>query len=68
MKSDNQLKIKRWKTGLKQYELASLMECSSPYLSLVENNRIDPPIEFKLKVARILNEKIEEVFPANSPV
>jgi DNA-binding XRE family transcriptional regulator len=63
---ENQLKIKRWKTGIKQYELASLLQCSSPYLSMVENNRVDPPLEFKLKVARLLKVSLEELFPIQS--
>ena len=60
---ENQLKIKRWQTGIKQYEFATLLKCSSPYLSMVENHRIDPPLEFKLKAARLLNVTLDELFP-----
>ncbi len=59
----NYLKIKRWEAGLKQYELASLLMCSSPYLSMVENMRLDPPEEFKKKAASILKVPVDEIFP-----
>lgn len=59
----NLLKVKRWEAGMKQYELAIKLSCSAPYLSLVENGRVDPSDEFKAKVAATLNLKVEELFP-----
>ncbi len=61
----NRLKIKRWESGIKQYELAILLGCSSTYLSMVENGRIEPTELFKQKVAEIFNTTVEELF---SPV
>jgi len=61
----NQLKIKRWEAGLKQYELAFLLGCSSTYLSMVENNRIEATMDFKRKVAEIFNVRIDEIFHEN---
>ncbi len=61
----NQLKIKRWEAGLKQYELAFLLGCSSTYLSMVENNRIEATVHFKRKVAEIFNVRIDEIFHEN---
>ncbi|HPG38505.1 MAG TPA: helix-turn-helix transcriptional regulator [bacterium] len=61
----NQLKIKRWEAGLKQYELAFLLGCSSTYLSMVENNRLEATSDFKRKVADIFNVHIEEIFHEN---
>lgn len=58
----NVLKIKRWEAGLKQYELAFLLGCSSTYLSLVENNRIEATNEFKKKAAEIFSVPVEEIF------
>ena len=57
------LKVKRWDAGIKQYELAIKLRCSAPYLSLVENGRVDPPKEFKALAAQILKARIEEIFP-----
>ena len=48
--------------GLKQYELAFLLGCSSTYLSLVENGRIEATTEFKKKAAEIFNIDVEELF------
>jgi len=60
----NVLKIKRWEAGLKQYELAFLLGCSSTYLSLVENNRIEATAEFKKKAAELFNVPVDEIFMA----
>ena len=48
---------------MKQYELAFKLRCSAPYLSLVENGRIDPSGEFKTLAAQIFKTNIEEIFP-----
>ncbi len=58
----NLLKIKRWERGIKQYELAILLGCSSTYLSMVENGRVEPTENFKLKVAEIFNTPVEQLF------
>lgn len=59
----NLLKIKRWEAGIKQYELANKLQCSAPYLSMVENGRLEPPEEFKERVAAIFNLTVDELFP-----
>lgn len=59
----NLLKIKRWQAGLKQYELATMLKRSAPYLSMVENYRLEPPEDFKRKVAEALKLHVEEIFP-----
>jgi len=59
----NLLKLMRWEVGMKQYELAIKLRCSAPYLSLVENGRIEPPDEFKTLAAQVFNTNVEEVFP-----
>ncbi len=61
----NILKIKRWERGIKQYELAILLGCSSTYLSMVENGRIQPSQNFKEKVSEIFNLEIEDIFQPN---
>lgn len=62
----NVLKIKRWERGIKQYELAILLGCSSTYLSMVENGRIDPSEKFKERVAEIFNLASEQIFQPRS--
>lgn len=61
----NLLKIKRWEAGLKQYELANQLGCSAPYLSMVENGRMQPPQEFMEKAAEVLQIEISKLFPEN---
>ena len=58
----NLVKIKRWEAGLKQYELAFLLGCSAPYLSMVENNRVEATDEFKQKAAELFGMDTEELF------
>ncbi|MDZ7723098.1 MAG: helix-turn-helix transcriptional regulator [candidate division KSB1 bacterium] len=58
----NLLKVKRWEAGIKQYELAMLLGCSSTYLSMVENGRIEPTEKFKLKVARVFDVPESDIF------
>ena len=58
----NLLKIKRWEHGIKQYELAILLGCSSTYLSMVENGRVEPTDKFKNKVAEIFNAPVDFCF------
>lgn len=59
----NMLKIKRWQAGLKQYELAEILDCSPPYLSMIETGRVEAPEEFKRKVADVFDTTVEEIFP-----
>ncbi len=59
----NQLKIQRQEAGLKQYELAFLLGCSATYLSMVENNRVQPNADFKRKAAEIFGVAVAELFP-----
>lgn len=57
------LRIKRWQAGLKQYELAEILQCSPPYLSMVENGRVEATENFKCKAASALNTTVEDLFP-----
>lgn len=59
----NLLKLRRWEKGIKQYELAIQLQCSAPYLSMVESGRLEPPQEFKEKVAAFFKMPVAEIFP-----
>jgi len=58
----NLIKVKRWEAGLKQYELAFLLGCSAPYLSMVENNRVDATEDFKHKAAELFGMAMDDLF------
>ena len=62
----NLLRLHRWQSGVKQYELANQLGCSAPYLSMVENGRIDPPKWFREKAAALLDLEVTALFPKNS--
>jgi transcriptional regulator with XRE-family HTH domain len=59
----NLLRIKRWQAGLKQYELAEILQCSPPYLSMVENGRVEATDDFKRRAAVALKTTVEDLFP-----
>lgn len=59
----NLLRIKRWQAGLKQYELAEMLQCSPPYLSMVENGRVEATDDFKRRAALALKTTVEDLFP-----
>ncbi len=65
VRARNLLKVRRWEAGLKQYELAYLLGCSAPYLSMVENNRVEPTEEFKRRAASIFEVPVSELFPGD---
>lgn len=56
------LKIARHKQGLRQFQLASLLEISENKLSQFETGRQEPTIAQKVKLAEILNVKVEDIF------
>jgi len=64
----NLLRIKRWQAGLKQYELAEMLDCSPPYLSMVENGRVEATADFKKKAANALKSTVEELFPDKAQI
>lgn len=62
----NQVRIKRWEQGLKQYQLASRVNVPPPVISLIENGHLDPDDKLKFKIAKALDCKsVEEIFPEN---
>lgn len=65
VRTKNLLKVRRWEAGLKQYELAYMLGCSAPYLSMVENNRVEPTEEFKRRAASIFEVPVAELFPGD---
>ncbi|MBC7188556.1 MAG: helix-turn-helix transcriptional regulator [Calditrichaeota bacterium] len=65
VRAKNLLKVRRWEAGLKQYELAYMLGCSAPYLSMVENNRVEPTEEFKRRAASIFEVPVSELFPGD---
>jgi predicted transcriptional regulator len=59
------MKEKRFFSGLSQWELALGTARSQTYISLIERGFVCPSDRDKLKIAKILKCKPEEVFPSD---
>ncbi len=58
----NRLEEIRRERGVKQEELASVLEVSRQTISSLENGRYNPSIVLAFKIARYFNMSIEEIF------
>ena len=48
--------------GYTQTQLAKDAKISRPYLSNVENDKVEPTAKIMFRIAKVLNEKIEVIF------
>lgn len=58
----NRLEELRKERGLKQEELAEILEVSRQTIGSLENGRYNPSIVLAFKIARYFNMSIEEIF------
>ncbi len=58
----NRLEILRKERGLKQDELADLLEVSRQTISSLENGKYNPSILLAFKIAKVFQCSIEEIF------
>ncbi|EHJ08325.1 helix-turn-helix transcriptional regulator [Staphylococcus simiae] len=58
----NRLKELRAKNGLNQTQLAKLAQVSRQTISLIERNSFTPSVLTAIRIARIFNETVENVF------
>lgn len=59
----NKLKLMRVANGdLTQQELAEKVSCSRQTILSIENGKFLPSVELALKIARVLNVKVEDIF------
>lgn len=58
----NKLEEIRKKRGIKQEELASVLEVSRQTIGSLENGRYNPSIILALKIARYFQMSIEDIF------
>lgn len=58
----NRLKELRARDGLNQTELAKLAEVSRQTISLIERGEYTPSVVIAMRIAKIFNENVENVF------
>ncbi len=58
----NRLEEIRRQRGIKQEELASILEVSRQTIGSLENGRYNPSITLAFKIARYFERNIEEIF------
>ena len=59
---ENRIAEKRKALGITQEQLAKLLNISRPYLSDIENGKHNVSGRLMLKIAKVLNCKVEEIF------
>ncbi len=58
----NNLKLQRVKHGYTQDDLAKKLKASRQTINAIENNKYFPSLELGLKLAKILNCKVDDLF------
>lgn len=61
-KVNNKLKALRVEKGLKQSDLAKLMDVKQSAIAMIENGQRVPSLELAFKIAKFYGKKIEEIF------
>lgn len=59
---NNNIKSKRKELGLTQENLAKLLSVTRQTINAIENNKYNPTLELAMKMAKLLNVKVEELF------
>ncbi len=58
----NQIKSLRKAHGLRQEDLAALLGVSRQTIIAIENNKYNPTLELAMKLARLLQTTVEDLF------
>jgi len=61
-KITNKVKENRKSRNLRQEDLAALVGVSRQTIIAIENEKYSPSLELGFKIAKVLNEKVEDVF------
>lgn len=61
----NKIKIYRKNLSFTQEELAKKLNVTRQTINAIENNKYNPTLELAMKLARILNTTVEELFEIN---
>jgi len=58
----NKIKQLRKNKGLRQEDIAMLLNVSRQTIVAIENDKYNPTLELAMKIARLLNTTVEELF------
>jgi putative transcriptional regulator len=58
----NRIKQLRKSAGLRQEDLASLLDVSRQTIIAIENDKYNPTLELAMKLARLLKAPVEDIF------
>ncbi len=58
----NTLHILRAERRLSQEDLAKLLDVSRQTINVIEREKYDPSLPLALKIAKVFNKKVEEIF------
>lgn len=58
----NCIKDLRKQKGLRQEDMANLLSVTRQTINAIENNKYNPTLELAMKIAKLLNRPIEEIF------
>lgn len=58
----NNIKVERAKLNLTQAELAEKVSVSRQTINSIENGKFNPSVELALKISRVFNTNVEDVF------
>ena len=59
---ENGIKELRKKLGLRQEDVAARLGVTRQTIIAIENNKYNPSLELAMKIARLLNTTVEELF------
>lgn len=58
----NNIKQLRKDHGLRQEDMAEKLSVSRQTIIAIENNKYNPTLELAMKIAKLLNKSVEEIF------
>ncbi|MEJ8737100.1 helix-turn-helix transcriptional regulator [Erysipelotrichaceae bacterium HCN-30851] len=58
----NCIKDLRKQKGLRQEDMANLLSVTRQTINAIENNKYNPTLELAMKIAKLLNRPVEEIF------
>ena len=62
----NSIKVLRKEAGMRQEDMALKLGVSRQTIIAIENDKYNPTLELAMKIAKLLNKTVEEIFTLDS--